>query len=790
MFRADPPGIGYEPARARQIMRDLHARLRTLPAVEHAAVANSSLLTGGSFSRVLTIHASAPVVTDRPVFGLRVTPGFFGVVGARVIAGRDFDERDTRAPDDETGYRSALVNESFARRYFGDRSPVGHHLAIGDRPGAPGTIEIVGVVEDFSYRSLRLADSEHVFFPFWDLQSEDGTVYLGVRGQASAAFASIRAAVAELDARLPVALTTFDDQMSRSVTVERALAVLSTGFGGGALVISMVGLYGVIAFVAARRTQEIGVRLALGATRASAVWLIVSDALILVAAGTMLGVGGAWMLQHLIEDELFGVRAVEVSTIAAVSGGLALVSLGAATLPAWRAAALPPMLALRDQPESIWHSARVSVTRALHDLTAPRELAPPVTMVGELTAHVHRAASFPEAVDAALTALRERAGAQFVLLLELSPDGEYRHERCAIPARGVLANRLARYPHPLPVTAADLQAWLRWSRECRPQYVAELERLDAIGVRMAVPLRTKQGVIGVLLFGPPAARDEYTSAEKQLVAGSAEVFALLLENARLNVRELHQEKIRRDLALAAEVQKRLLPREIPSRQAITLAAYTLPARVVGGDFYDFVALPDDALGFALADIAGKGVPAALLTAMVLGSLRVIASEHDIAAAQLAVKMNHFMYRSTEGSGYATFFYATFDRAGRCLRYVNAGHNPPYLVRRNGSGVEIFELGACGTVIGLFDNVEYEKAQIALCPGDLLVAYTDGLVEARNPEGDEFGEERLRDLLRGAVGAAPADVVSLLAEHTKAWIATAEQHDDVTFVVAAVKTSAD
>jgi predicted permease len=790
MFRADPPAIGYAGARARQFMRDLHARLRSLPAIEHAALANSSLLTGGSFSRVLTIRASAPVVTDRPIYGLRVTPDFFAAVGARMIAGRDFDERDTRPPDDETGYRSAIVNESFARRYFGNRDPIGHRLAIGDRPGAPATIEIVGVVEDFSYRSLRLADSEHVFFPFWDLQSEDGTVYLGVRGQPSAAFASIRAAVAELNPSLPVALTTFEDQIARSLTVERALALLSTGFGGVALVISVVGLYGVIAFVAARRTQEIGVRLALGATRSSAVWPIVRDALIVVAAGTMVGVAGAWMLQHVIQRELFGVAAFDASTIAAASGGLALVALCASALPAWRAAALPPMLALRDQPESIWQTARVSVTRKIHELTAHREVAPSLTLVSDLTAHVHRAASFPQAIDAALTALQERAGARFALLLELGPEGDaYQHERCTIPARGVLANRLARYPHPLPLSGADLSAWLRWARESRPQYVAEIERLEAIGVRMAVPLRTKQGVIGVLLLGPPAEREEFTGAQQQVVAGAAEVFALLLENARLNVRELKQEKIRRDLALAAEVQKRLLPREIPTPPAITLAAFTLPARVVGGDFYDFFTLPGDDLGFALADIAGKGVPAALLTAMVQGSLRVIATEHDIATSKLAARMNHFVYRSTEGRGYATFFYAVFDGDGRRLRYVNAGHNPPYVVRRNGSDVQIVELGACGTVIGLFTDVEYEDAEIALCPGDLLVAYTDGLVEARNPAGDEFGEDRLRDVLRGAIGASPAEVVSLLAEEVRTWIASAEQHDDVTFVVATVNTSA-
>lgn len=347
LFRAGPPAIGYSNSDARRFMRDLLYKLRDIPSIESAAVANTSLLAGGSFSRVLTIQSDGRRVTDGPVYGLRVTPGFFAALGTRVVAGRDFDERDTRdaqSPD----FRSAIVNESFARRYFGNRNPIGHRLGIGDEPGTATNIEIVAVIEDLSYISLRLTNTEHVFFPFWDRQSEDGHFYLKVRGKPESAFASIRAAVAALDPRLPLdSLRRFTDQIDQSLRTERALATLSSGFGAIALLLSVVGLYGVMSFVVTRRTQEIGVRMALGATRSAAVRLVVRDAVVMIGAGTAMALPCVWALGRLIEAQLFGVRAVDGATIAVASGILALVALGAAMLPAWRAASINPTEALR-----------------------------------------------------------------------------------------------------------------------------------------------------------------------------------------------------------------------------------------------------------------------------------------------------------------------------------------------------------------------------------------------------------------------------------------------------------
>jgi putative ABC transport system permease protein len=267
---------------------------------------------------------------------------------ATSLAGREFDERDVRAPGNKpTRWHAAIVNESFARRYFRGRSPVGSRLGVGDRPDTATDIEIIGVVRDFSRRTLRDRDLDQVFFQFWDQNSGDGTFYLRIRGSAAAAFPSLRAAVRQVDPALPVSLTTFDDQIDRSLRTERMLATLSSGFGTFAVLLSVVGLYGVMAFIVTQRRQEIGVRLALGATRTAAVWLVIRDASMLIAGGTVVALFSAWALRRLIEGELFGVGALDVPTIALASCLLAIVALSAAMIPAWRAASVSPTEAMR-----------------------------------------------------------------------------------------------------------------------------------------------------------------------------------------------------------------------------------------------------------------------------------------------------------------------------------------------------------------------------------------------------------------------------------------------------------
>ena len=347
MVGINPYGLGYTLEDAERAMREVDRRLRELPVIERVAAANTMMLTGGWSAGLVTIQADERIVSDRVVARMRVGPGFFATLGAPMVAGRDFDQREIRPPGDPLAPRTVIVNESFARRYFKGRSPIGARMGFGAGTNTAADIEIIGVVKDFSRRSLRDAEVEQAFLPFWMRDSDDGTFYVRVRGGAEAAFPSIRAAIARLNPAMPVTLQTYDDQIQQSLRTERMLATLSSGFGGLALLLSIVGLYGVMSFVVTQRTQEIGLRLALGATRSSAVWLVVRDALILIAAGALVALPATWALRRLIETQLFGVRAIDAPTIVLASGVLAAVALAATMIPAWRAASVSPTDALR-----------------------------------------------------------------------------------------------------------------------------------------------------------------------------------------------------------------------------------------------------------------------------------------------------------------------------------------------------------------------------------------------------------------------------------------------------------
>jgi putative ABC transport system permease protein len=240
-----------------------------------------------------------------------------------------------------------IVNESFVRRYFKGRSPLGARMGIGSNVDTVTDMEIIGVVKDVSRRNLRDEEVEQAFVPFWANDSNDGTFYLRVRGGVEGAVASIRGAIAQVDPAMPVTVRTFDEQIRESLRTERMLATLSSGFGILALLLAIVGLYGVLSFVVAQRTQEIGLRLALGASPSTAMWLVVRDVMIMIAAGTAVALPIAWMLRRLVEAQLFGVRPFDAPTIAIASLILGAVALAAAMIPARRAASISPTEALR-----------------------------------------------------------------------------------------------------------------------------------------------------------------------------------------------------------------------------------------------------------------------------------------------------------------------------------------------------------------------------------------------------------------------------------------------------------
>jgi putative ABC transport system permease protein len=348
-FGIEPRRSGYTRLEASRLVFRIHDEVRAAPTTAASAIARYPLLTGGSWNNQMTILAARRIATDREVNMNAVTPGFFSTLGARIVIGRDFDQRDTRAGDG-SGPRTAIVNEAFAARYLAGRNPLGVLIGVGSGPDVQPDREVIGVVATFSYRGLR-EESEQAFFPMLDGgEGVDvaGNFYVKVRGTPEQAVQSFRALVHAADPALPITyIRTVDEQVSRSLNAERMLATLSGGFGALALLLSLVGLSGVMSFVVSQRTREIGIRMALGARGSAAIWLVLRDAAAMIAAGTAIALPCVWAFGRLVESQLFGVTATDPATIAATTLLLAAVALGAALVPAYGASTVNPTDALR-----------------------------------------------------------------------------------------------------------------------------------------------------------------------------------------------------------------------------------------------------------------------------------------------------------------------------------------------------------------------------------------------------------------------------------------------------------
>jgi predicted permease len=345
-FGIDSLRSGYSPSEGNRLIRRIDDAVHHSPITQASAVARFPLLTGGSWNDPMTILAEKRITTDRDVNLNSVTPGFFQTMGIKIIAGRNFDERDSRAPG-ETGWRSAIVNEAFAKRYLGGRNPLGVQICEGSGPDAKPNIEIVGVMSNFSYRGLR-EESEQAYFPFLEGEGAGGAFYVRVRGTPESSFRLLREIVHHVDPTLPLTdFRTVDEQLDRSLNTEHMLATLSGSFSTLALLLSLVGLYGVMSFVVTKRTREIGIRLALGARRSSALWLVLRDALAMIVSGICIGLPFVWALGRLVTSQLYDVKPSDPAIIAISILVLGSAGLAAAFIPAHRASGVNPTDALR-----------------------------------------------------------------------------------------------------------------------------------------------------------------------------------------------------------------------------------------------------------------------------------------------------------------------------------------------------------------------------------------------------------------------------------------------------------
>ena len=353
----EPAMVGYEDERGAALTQTILSRVRALPGVTAAAMGSNALFQGGSWNSTFTLEGHRPTGNERVIaHNNSVSPGYFHTLGMRLVAGRDFDERDEQPlkMKDLPPWRTAIANEAFVRKYM-DGTPasaVGRHFGFGRDPGTPTPIEIVGVVSDAKYRSMRGEVEPQMFFPRVTAAGTGANAFVYVRtGQdPSVIFQTLRRVLREAEPNLPISgMQTFEDRVDRSLTNERLIASLSIVFGVLATLLAMIGLYGVMAYSVARRTREIGIRMALGALSSNVARMVLREVAVLVAIGISMALPAAWAASRSIASQLYAVTPMDPTTIVLATTCLITVAAAAGLIPALRAARVNPLTALRHE---------------------------------------------------------------------------------------------------------------------------------------------------------------------------------------------------------------------------------------------------------------------------------------------------------------------------------------------------------------------------------------------------------------------------------------------------------
>jgi len=346
-FTVDPSLNGYADDRAKDFFRRLTDDLRGLPGVRSVGLSTMPILQDYGWSNPVIAegYSADPGQEQRPICDM-ISPKLFTTLGVPLVAGRDFTILDTRPV--------ALINETFARKYFAGRNPVGLHIGMVDdrsaRPDAPN-LEVVGVVKDLKFKNLRDPTPPQAYFPYWqDDKFRFMTFYLRTRIDPQQLMQAVRERVRQLDPNIPVVdLRTIDEQIGLSLKTERLVASLSGAFGALATALAVIGLYGVMAYIVARRRREIGIRVALGALQGDVIWMVMRQVVLLSGAGLAIGALLAFALGSLIRTQLYGLQPHDPFSF--VSAGLVLSAAAgmAGLIPSWRASRIDPMQSLRNE---------------------------------------------------------------------------------------------------------------------------------------------------------------------------------------------------------------------------------------------------------------------------------------------------------------------------------------------------------------------------------------------------------------------------------------------------------
>src|SRR4051812_13766907 len=350
-FQLSPSLSGYDDLRGTVFYRQLLERVRSMPGVTSAAMATVPILSGDEWDNSMAVEGhQAKDGEDMQMFMNAVSPDYFKTLKIPLLEGRDFRESDEK--DLYSGANPpegvAIVNRHFAEQFFPGGSALGKRIGNGGGPKAKLNLEIVGVVANSLYEGPREGIHRQVFIPNWGKNS--AAFYVRTQSASSSSYNQIRSEVRQLDAGIPVyAMKTLESQLDETLLTDRLIAMLSAGFGMLATLLASIGLYGVMAFVVARRKKELGIRLALGAQPGFVIWLVMREVLLLLALGLAIGIPAALWLGNYVASQLYGIKGSDPTIALWTVVLLSVVSAAAGLIPAQRASRIDPILALRHE---------------------------------------------------------------------------------------------------------------------------------------------------------------------------------------------------------------------------------------------------------------------------------------------------------------------------------------------------------------------------------------------------------------------------------------------------------
>ena len=317
-----------------------------------------------------------------------------------------------------------------------------------------------------------------------------------------------------------------------------------------------------------------------------------------------------------------------------------------------------------------------------------------------------------------------------------------------------------------------------------PRFAGGTVMLQGVRSVLAVPLGVGNNVFGIIYADSPLAEGRFTEDHLKVLTTLASVAAIRVENARLTEEQMERERLEREQQVASEIQQRFLPATAPIVAGYELQGISFPCYEIGGDYYDFIQRDDGRLVVALGDVSGKGTAAALLMSSLHAAVHAQADIHDSLVKTISA-VNRYLVDSIPANRFVTLFYAELDPQNGSLSFLNAGHNPPLIVHTGGT---MEQLASGGLPLGIMTNADFREGRTKLYPGDVLVIYSDGVSEATNPSGEEFGPTRLYEVVARNMEASAGGIRDRIESALTKFCQGTPAADDITLVI--VKRNAE